>query len=139
MHSRGERENLHRQPPMPDPVGTVCSDLAKIAQETIDAGIQPGAVVLDPGIGFGKSAEESMMLLRNLAAVSQLEYPLLVGTSRKSFLRRIESKGAREEAVDRLWGTAASVAGAVFRGAHIVRVHDVAEMRRLVDVLDALQ
>ncbi len=138
MHSRGERETLHLQLPMADPVQTVRCELTKAIRNAEEAGISKSAIVIDPGIGFGKSAEESKTVLRNLEAVSQLEYPLLVGTSRKSFLRRIESKGFRDETVDRLWGTAASVASAVFHGAHIVRVHDVAEIRRLVDVLDAL-
>ena len=76
--------------------------------------------------------------MRNLQALSQLEYPLLIGTSRKSFLRKIVSNGPMVEAKDRLWGTAATMARAILDGAHIVRVHDVAEMRSFVDALDAL-
>ena len=129
MHSRGNREELHRQPPMTDPSGEVQRELKTSTRLASDAGIEQASIVIDPGIGFGKSAEESLIVLRNLQALSQLEYPLLIGTSRKSFLRRIVSNGPMVEAKDRLWGTAATIARAIFDGAHIVRVHDVAEMR----------
>lgn len=130
MHSRGTRETLHLQPPMEKPVQQVRDELESATDLAERSGIERSAIVIDPGIGFGKRAEESVEVLRHLQEFSQLEYPVLVGTSRKSFLRNIVK--------DRLWGTAASVASAVMQGAHIVRVHDVAEMRALVDVLDAL-
>jgi len=138
MHSRGSREALHRQPPMIDPAGEVQRELQISTCIAEDGGIERSSIVVDPGIGFGKTAEESLIVLRSLQALSQLEYPLLVGTSRKSFLRRIVSNGLPVEAEDRLWGTAATTARAIFDGAHIVRVHDVAEMRVFVDTLDAL-
>ena len=130
MHSRGSREELHKQPPMTDPIREVRDELQLATKVAEGAGIERSAVVVDPGIGFGKRAEESVEVLRNLEGLTPLEYPLLIGTSRKSFLRTIVR--------DRLWSTAATVASAVLRGAHIVRVHDVAEMRTLVDTLDAL-
>jgi dihydropteroate synthase len=139
MHSRGSREELHRQPPMVDPTGEVQGGLRISTRLAADAGIERSSIVVDPGIGFGKSAEESLIVLRNLQALSQLEYPLLIGTSRKSFLHRIVSNGPMVEAKDRLWGTAATIARAIFDGAHIVRVHDVAEMRIFVDTLDAME
>lgn len=139
MHSRGSREELHRQPPMRDPTGEVQRALHASTRLASDAGIEPSSIVVDPGIGFGKNAEESLIVLRNLQALSQLEYPLLIGTSRKSFLRRIVSNGPMVEAKDRLWGTAATIARAVFGGAHIVRVHDISEMRIFVDTLDAME
>lgn len=138
MHSRGNREELHRQPRMLDPVREVMSELEVSTRLAADAGIARSAVVVDPGIGFGKSAEESVSVLHNLQALSRLEYPLLVGTSRKSFLRKIVSNGPLSDTKDRLWGTAATIASALHHGAHIVRVHDIAEMRTFVDALDAL-
>ena len=138
MHSRGRRETLHRQPPMTNPVGEVQSELRNAARLAEDSGIDRTSIVVDPGIGFGKSAEECLTVLRNLPALSQLEYPVLIGASRKSFLRRIVSNGPTVESKDRLWGTAATTARAIIDGAHIVRVHDVAEMRIFVDTLDAL-
>jgi dihydropteroate synthase len=138
MHSRGSREELHQQPPMADPQREVQRELEISTRLAEDSGIDRSSIVVDPGIGFGKSAEESLIVLRNLQALSQLEYPLLIGTSRKSFLRRIVSTGTMMEAEDRLWGTAATTARAIMDGAHIVRVHDIAEMRIFVDTLDAL-
>ena len=138
MHSRGKREALHLQAPITDPAEEVRRELGNAVRFAEDSGIDRASIVIDPGIGFGKSAEESLIVLRNLQALSQLEYPLLIGTSRKSFLRRIVSNGPTVESKDRLWGTAATTARAIFDGAHIVRVHDVAEMRIFVDTLDAL-
>ena len=138
MHSRGKRGELHRQPPMTDPSAEVRSELETSARIAEASGIERTSIVIDPGIGFGKSAEESLTVLRSLQALTQLEYPVLIGTSRKSFLRRIVSNSPMVESKDRLWGTAATTARAIFDGAHIVRVHDVAEMRIFVDTLDAL-
>jgi len=138
MHSRGNRKQLHQQPPMGDAVAEVQDALKQAADIASDAGIRRSAVVMDPGIGFGKSAEESVMVLRHLWAFTPLEYPLLIGTSRKSFLRKLALGGPLTDAEFIRWGTAASVAVAIANGAHIVRVHDVAEMRHFVNVLDAL-
>jgi dihydropteroate synthase len=144
MHSRGIREELHKQSPMRDPAREVYEELQLATRVAANAGIERTAIVLDPGIGFGKSAEESVSVLRNLPALSPLEYPLLIGTSRKSFLRTIVAGGrtpgaaAEPNSNDRLWATAATVASAILHGAHIVRVHDVPEMRTFVDSIDAL-
>jgi dihydropteroate synthase len=137
MHSRGRREELHLQPPIADAVKQVRQDLGESIGKATDAGIAKSAIVMDPGIGFGKRTEESLSVLRNLEALSPLECALLVGTSRKSFIRKAMKLGpdARYSPVS---GTNATVAYAVLNGAHIVRVHDVAEVRTLVDVLDAL-
>ena len=85
------------------------------------AGIDPEATLVDPGIGFAKTAEQSLMLLRHLSALRSLGRPILVGPSRKSFIGEVLGLPAEE----RLEGTAAAVASAVLSGAHIVRVHDV--------------
>jgi dihydropteroate synthase len=135
MHSRGNREELHLQPPMNHVTTEVLEDLRKAVKGAIEAGIDRSAVAVDPGIGFGKRAEESLSVLRNLKALSPLECPVLVGTSRKSFIWKVAQL---ESSYDPLWGTAATVASAVLQGAHIVRVHDVKEIRSLVDVLDAI-
>jgi len=137
MHSRGAREELHKQQPMHDAVAQVRDDLQRSIKEAIEAGIPKSAVVIDPGIGFGKRAEESLSVLRNLEALSPLECAVLVGTSRKSFIRKVANIQP-DAPYSPLWGTAATVASAVVQGAHIVRVHDVREMRTLVDVLDAI-
>jgi len=137
MHSRGSREELHTQPPLDRGVEQVVEELGCALQSALRAGISRSAIVVDPGIGFGKRAEESVSVLRNLKAFSTLECALLVGTSRKSFIRRV-TRSESSTAPNPLWGTAATVAASVVGGAHIVRVHDVQEMRALLDVLDAI-
>jgi dihydropteroate synthase len=99
------------------------------------AGVPPERVIVDPGIGFGKTAEQNLVVLRRLAELEELDRPLLVGTSRKSFIGRILDLPVD----DRLEGTAASVAAAVLRGADIVRVHDVRAMLRVVRLAEALR
>jgi dihydropteroate synthase len=134
MHSRGTRDTLHKQERMQEPVAETKEALASTAENAVAAGISANAIVLDPGIGFGKAAEESLAILKSLSGFSKLRYPLLVGTSRKSFIRSItpEIKDAR------IWGTAATVAVSIINGAHLVRVHDVREMRALADATDRL-
>jgi dihydropteroate synthase len=132
MHSRGERATLHQQSRMQDPVGEVANSLAASVENARAAGVSAGAIVIDPGIGFGKAAEESLMVLKSLAVFSKLGYPLLVGTSRKSFIRLMTSSSPEA----RLWGTAATIVAAIMNGAHIVRVHDVRQTRILADVTD---
>jgi dihydropteroate synthase len=136
MHSRGGREELHLQPPMTDSVAQVRTELQHSIEQATEAGIPRSAIVIDPGIGFGKRAEESLGVLSNLRALSPLECALLVGTSRKSFIRKVA--GIEAGAYNPVLGTAATVAYAVMQGAHIVRVHDVLELRTLVDVLDTI-
>jgi len=92
-------------------------------------------VIVDPGIGFGKTAEQNLVVLKRLAELDALDRPLLVGTSRKSFIGRILDLPVD----DRVEGTAASVAVAILRGADIVRVHDVRAMTRVVRVVEALR
>jgi dihydropteroate synthase len=134
MHSRGSRLTLHRQSRMTDPVNEVAASLARSVDHALAVGIRGDAVVLDPGIGFGKAAEESVEVLKSLDVFSKIGYPLLVGTSRKSFIRTIAQE--TPEVLD--WGTAATVVAAILKGTHIVRVHDVRQARVLRDVADRL-
>jgi len=99
------------------------------------AGVPADRVIVDPGIGFGKTGEQNLVVLRRLAELSTLERPLLVGTSRKSFIGKILDRPVD----DRVEGTAATVAAAVLRGADIVRVHDVKAMTRVVRVAEQLR
>lgn len=114
-------------------------DVALGLQESIEvaaaAGIARSQVVLDPGVGFGKTPWQSSEVLRHLASLRVLGSPLLVGTSRKSMVGWLLGNRPVEK---RLWGTAATVAFAIQAGADIVRVHDVAEMRDIADVMDRL-
>jgi dihydropteroate synthase len=92
-------------------------------------------IILDPGIGFGKSTEQNFELLTRLPELARLGFPLLVGTSRKKFIGQVLG-GAPEG--ERAWGTAATVAASILGGAHIVRVHDVAEMVQVARIADAI-
>jgi dihydropteroate synthase len=135
MHSRGTRETLHKQERMSNPVGEVSDSLGDSAEHAVSAGIPAEAIAIDPGIGFGKAAEESIAILKSLNVFSKIRYPVLVGTSRKSFIRLMTSNDTEEA---RPWGTAATVVAAIMNGAHIVRVHDVRQTRVLADVSDRL-
>jgi dihydropteroate synthase len=101
----------------------------------LEAGVPAERVIVDPGIGFGKTAEHNLIVFRRLAELLELGHPLLVGPSRKSFLGRLFG----QEMEMRSWGTAAAVTACVLRGADIVRVHDVAEMAAVVRVAEALR
>lgn len=134
MHSRGGRRELHTQAPMVRPVAEVIAGMSASIQRAREAGIGNSSIVIDPGIGFGKTAAESITVLKNLNDFSELQYPLLVGTSRKSFIRNI----IQDNFEARDWGTAATVAISILNGAHIVRVHDVSQMRAVADVTDRI-
>jgi dihydropteroate synthase len=134
MHSRGSRETLHTQSPMNDPVREVAESLAASAENARAAGIHSDAIVIDPGIGFGKAAVESLTVLKSLSVFSKIGYPILVGTSRKSFIRNFTS----DHPEARNWGTAATIVTGIIYGAHIVRVHDIRQARALADIADRL-
>ena len=132
MHSRGEREAIHEHKKGEGPE-TIRDELSLTAATAVRNGISPEAIAVDPGIGFSKGRRTSLKVLKRLDLFSTLGYPLLVGTSRKSFIR---VDIPVPEASD--WSTAASVALAVAGGAQIVRVHDVARMRVVVEVADSM-
>jgi dihydropteroate synthase len=134
MHSRGSRETLHTQILMNDPVREVAESLAASAENARAAGIHSDAIVIDPGIGFGKAAVESLTVLKSLSVFSKIGYPILVGTSRKSFIRNFTS----DHPEARNWGTAATIVTGIIYGAHIVRVHDIRQARALADIADRL-
>lgn len=118
-----------------DPVGDVATDLANAVAKAERAGVDRGRIVVDPGIGFGKKAVHSLAVLRGLRAIKEhLALPMLVGTSRKSFIGAVLDLPVD----DRLEGTAATMALAVASGADMVRVHDVKEMARVVRMADAV-
>lgn len=112
----------------------VAADLAGLADDAAAAGIDRARIVLDPGIGFGKTVVQNMALLNHLERLKPLGYPLLIGPSRKSFIGRILDLGADE----RDEGTAACVAIGIARGADIVRVHDVKGAVRVAKMTDAI-
>jgi dihydropteroate synthase len=109
--------------------------LGAAAAQAVAAGVPRAKVIVDPGIGFGKTAEHNWEVMRRLAELKELGHPVLIGTSRKSFIGKLLDLPV----TDRLEGTAATVAAAVLRGADIVRVHDVLQMTRVARVADHLR
>jgi dihydropteroate synthase len=141
MHMRGEPRTMQKLPFARDVMRDVTSTLRRAIAVARHGGVPKAQIVLDPGLGFGKSYPQNYELLARLPELARLGFPLLVGTSRKSFIgRALENAlgvGHVPEA-NRVWGTAATVAASVLGGAHIVRVHDVAEMVQVVRVADAI-
>jgi dihydropteroate synthase len=138
MHSRGTPGTLHRLPPAPDIFGELTVSLRRSLNMAERCGVAREAVALDPGIGFGKTFKQNLELLARLDEFAQSfpGFPLLVGTSRKSFIGRLLDDAPPDA---RLHGTMATVTAAVLRGAHIVRVHDVRAAVETVRVADAIK
>ncbi len=134
MHMRGTPATMHLMPPSPDIMGELESWAEAAVERAKRSGVSCDRIVLDPGIGFGKSAEQNIEILRNLDRVASFGYPVLIGTSRKSFIGAILKKSP----ADRIWGSGAAVAASIVFGAHMVRVHDVAAMRDLARVMDVI-
>ncbi len=135
MHMRGKPRTMQKGPFARDVLRNVMTGLRAAATRARKLGIAKSQILLDPGIGFGKSYAQNCELLARLPELARLGYPLLVGASRKSFIGHLLG-GASAEA--RAWGTAAAVAASILGGAHIVRVHDVAEMVQVARVSDAI-
>ncbi|MBW4549844.1 MAG: dihydropteroate synthase [Aphanocapsa sp. GSE-SYN-MK-11-07L] len=133
MHRRGNPRTMQQLTEYQDLVTEVYDFLADRAQAAIAAGVR--AIAIDPGIGFAKTATQSLQLLQQLSRFQNLGYPILVGPSRKSFIGQILDQPDPKQ---RLWGTAAACCGAIAGGADILRVHDGAEMRDVCRVADAL-
>jgi dihydropteroate synthase len=139
MHMRGEPETMQKKPFARDVMKDVAQGLRASVAKARKAGVRKSQIIIDPGIGFGKSFEQNYELLRKLPELAKLGYPLLVGTSRKGFLgATLAHNGKSAPPEERLWATAATVTASILGGAHIVRVHDVAEMSQVARVADCL-
>jgi dihydropteroate synthase len=134
MHMLGDPRTMQDDPRYDDVVAEVKAFLAERVEAATAAGISEERIWLDPGIGFGKTAAHNMELLRRLGELRQLGRPLVVGTSRKSFIGQVDGSAAGE----RLGGTIASSVLAAAEGAEVLRVHDVAEMRQALAVAAAI-
>jgi dihydropteroate synthase len=135
MHMQGEPKTMQKEPNYKDVVGEVRDFLAERAEYAVAAGVRLENIIVDPGIGFGKNLEHNLALLRNLDALVDLGFPVLIGTSRKSFVERIT--GA-QEARDRVFGTVATTVLAFEQGATFFRVHDVRANRQALAVAEAV-
>jgi dihydropteroate synthase len=130
-HMRGRPETWAKLGPMPDPIGTIARDLEATISRARRVGIDKTRIVVDPGLGFGKRKEQNAVILGKLRELAGLDLPIMVGPSRKSFL-------AHPDPEETKFATAAAVVAAVLAGAHVVRVHDVREMRAATDVADEI-
>ena len=139
MHMRGTPRTMQKGPFAKDVMRDVVGGLKKSAATAMRAGVAKSRIILDPGIGFGKSFPQNYELLARLPELAKLGYPLLVGTSRKGFLgATLARNGKPRPPNERIWGTAATVAASILNGAHIVRVHDVEEMVQVARVTDCM-
>ncbi|HXB67630.1 MAG TPA: dihydropteroate synthase [Candidatus Acidoferrales bacterium] len=130
-HMRGRPETWAKLGPMQDPMGTITRELEATVSRARHTGIDKSRMVIDPGLGFGKRKEQNALILGKLAALAGMDLPIMVGPSRKSFL-------AHPDLEETKFATAAAVVAAVLAGAHVVRVHDVREMRAATEVADEI-
>lgn len=135
MHMRGTPRTMQSLTDYKDLIGEIRSFFSRQVEYALASGVQEEQIVLDPGIGFSKTAEQNLSILRNLDAVRWGGYPLLLGVSRKSFIGKVTGS----EVEDRLMGTAGAVAVCALYGANLVRVHDVKAMRQATAVVDAIK
>ena len=134
MHMRETPQTMQENPRYSDLIGEILAELENAMDRALRAGIREESILLDPGIGFGKSVEQNLEILRSLSRFRTLGRPLVLGTSRKSFIGKILDRPAEE----RGWGTAATVAFAVTQAVEVLRVHDVAAMRQVVQMTEAI-
>jgi dihydropteroate synthase len=135
MHMQGTPRTMQTEPRYNDVLREVTVFLAERIQFAVEAGVAPEDIIVDPGIGFGKTVDHNLTLLRGLSVFASLGRPLLVGASRKAFLGKILGT----EPDERLEGSLAAAVAAVIGGAHIVRVHDVKETYKAIRVADAIR
>ena len=138
MHSRGTPKTMQQLPPIEDIMSEVIDGLRASIAVAQQHGVAPESIAVDPGIGFGKTAEQNVELIAKLdqLAAEFAEFPLLIGTSRKSFIGKLLDGAPADK---RAYGTIATVAASVLKGAHILRVHDVKEAVEAIKVADAVK
>ncbi len=135
-HMRGTPETWGKQPAMSDAMGMVSKDLDATVSRARRAGVEKSRILVDPGLGFGKRKEQNSELIAHLGRLAELDYPILAGPSRKSFLGPLVPGGPGEK--ETAFATAAAVTAAILYGAHMVRVHDVREMKAAAQVADEI-
>ena len=135
MHIRGIPETMQKNVHYDSLFSEILHYLKESIQMAESAGLDPQRIIIDPGIGFGKTVEDSLLIIKNLYEFRVLGKPILLGTSRKSFIGKILSA----EAGDRLEGTLSSIAIGVLNGAHIIRSHDVLQAKKAIAVADAIR
>ena len=135
MHMKGNPKNMQNHPVYSDLIGEIKLFFENQIELATKNGIHKDQIILDPGIGFGKSYENNFQLINQLDKFCKLGFPILIGPSRKSFIGEALNEGIE----NRLEGTAAAVTAGIIRGARIVRVHDVKEIKRVVKITDLIR
>ncbi|MBZ0167656.1 MAG: dihydropteroate synthase [Candidatus Omnitrophica bacterium] len=133
-HIKGTPRSMQKNPYYDDILKEITAALQSSVENCLEIGINSDRIIVDPGIGFGKTVDHNLMILNRLENLKRLDRPLLVGTSRKSFIGHLLNR----EVHQRLSGTIATVTASIFNGAHIVRVHDVAQVHEAVRMTDAI-
>lgn len=134
MHMKGTPKNMQLKPQYKDVIGEIKSFLQECAKYAIDSGVDSNKIIIDPGIGFGKTTSHNLEIFRHLKEFESLGYPILIGPSRKSFIGKILGT----DVDNRLEGTLATVAVSIMNGANIIRVHDVEPCIKIARVTDAI-
>lgn len=135
MHIQGRPETMQKNPEYRNLIFEIKKYLWTSIEAVRKAGVRDEKIIIDPGIGFGKKHQHNLKILNRLKSFEELNYPILIGTSRKSLIKYV----TKDEKFGRIFGTAASVTTAVLNGASIVRVHDVEEMKRAAVMADAVK
>ena len=135
MHMLGKPKTMQDEPHYDNVVDEVKDFLVRAIEKAESAGISRSKIIVDPGIGFGKTVTHNLLLIKGLSALRSLGVPVLIGPSRKSFITKLLGPGDERREV----GTQAAVSAAVLNGAHIVRVHDVERTRETLKLIDALK
>jgi dihydropteroate synthase len=130
-HMRGTPETWAKLPPLKNPITTIAAELDASVHRAIRAGVERQRIVIDPGLGFGKRKEQNLEIVARLEDLARLEMPILVGPSRKHFL-------TKESPIETEFASAAAVTAAILFGTHLVRVHDVKDMRAVVEIADEI-
>jgi dihydropteroate synthase len=143
MHMLGDPKTMQKSPSYDDLIFEIRDFLEDAIRRAESQGISKSKLIIDPGIGFGKTVSHNLLLINQLESFASLEVPILIGPSRKSFIRKLlkdeQSQDISPDSPIVETGTQAAVAAAVLRGAHIVRVHDVANTRATIRILDAMK
>lgn len=135
MHIQGRPENMQDNPSYQNLIFEIKEYLWDGIQIAKEAGVKDENIIIDPGIGFGKKQVHNLQILNRLESFKELDYPILIGTSRKSLIEFVN----KNEVNERLFGTAATVSTSILKGANIVRVHDVAEIKKVAVMTDAVK
>jgi dihydropteroate synthase len=135
MHMRGIPRTMQKDIIYNNLITEIKDSLRKSLEICLEIGIKSDRIILDPGIGFGKTVEHNLEIINRFDEFQSLRCPLLLGTSRKSFIGKVLGKEIPKQ---RIWGTAATVCASILKGAHILRVHDVKEMAEVAHMTDAI-